>query len=593
MTTITVAITAGSTWVVPSDWSNTNTVYCIGAGGSSGSGGGGGGGACAFSSNFALVPGAILPIQIGIGGGTTGSGAATANTWFLSTSTLVAAGGATTVTTTGAAGGSTANSVGGTKYAGGAGGTFSSGNYAGSGGGAAGSSGTGAAGSAGSGSVGAGGQGDNATGGLGGSTGTNGAPTGGAGVSGTEIGGFGAGGGGGGGYNGPGAGGAGGLYGGGQGGDYSVGGSGTGSNGVIIITYTSTTDQGQDTWPTVTMDSPAFIAHKIAPHLMADRNYDDTGAFWLGSTTQSVPNTFIFDTDGGPLPIKLQYVEAASQRFNLLYGASYDDTGARAYGAFITPAPTPQTRFDPGITDILPLMGYVERQTQLFSILRGQAYDDTGAHYYAVYTEPSLTPKTSFGADGGPLPILQYVEAQTARFALLRGPAYDDTGARRYGAANQAVTPANMFGAEGGPLPMLGYVEAKAARFGMFYNTQVLNRPPIYPGLLIIPNIFFVEGNEFISDLNVIINAVNYDLGLIGTPVSKYLPLMKDLHPNGFADTLNVLVKMFNALPGPMVTPMLSPIKQFLSVAAPELTLAVNALIDDINVFILALKKFT
>ena len=327
--------------------------------------------------------------------------------------------------------------------------------------------------------------------------------------------------------------------------------------------------------------------------LLADRNYDDIGALCYAYVNLISPVTpaTIFWADGDMLPQKPQYVEAASQRFNLLYGASYDDTGARAYGAFITPAPTPKTRFDPGITDILPLMGYVERQTQLFSMLRGQAYDDTGARAYGAFVIKAVTPKASFGADGGPLPLMQYVEAQAARFALLRGPAYDDTGARGYGAANQAVTPKNTFGAEGGPLPMLGYVEARAAKFGMFYNTIVFSRPPIFHGILPIPNIFFVEGNEFISDLNIIVNYINYDLSIMGLSNSMYLPLFKDPHPNGIADTLNILVKRFNSLPPPILITQTNKIKQFVSVGSSELTLAVNALIDDMNAFIVPLGQ--
>jgi hypothetical protein len=171
-------------------------------------------------------------------------------------------------------------------------------------------------------------------------------------------------------------------------------------------------------------------------------------------------------------------------------------------------------------------------------------------------------------------------------------PAYDDTAARWYAAKNTPFTPANQFSAEGGPLPLLGYVEAKASRFGLFYNVTVSNRPPLFPGLVLIPNIFFVSGNELISDLNATINAINYNLQILNISRSYFFPLFTDLHPNGFADTLNVLVKLWNTLPPPMNTALTHNIKQFLSVGAPELTLAVNTLIDEMNAFIITLMSY-
>jgi len=585
----TIVLTTGTTWLVPVDWNNTsNTVYCIGAGGTGSAGGGGGGGACAFTANIGLVPGAIVSYQLGVGGGSVGSGTSpTTNTWFGS-SALVAAGGATSATVNGAAGGSTSNSAGGTKYAGGAGGTYSSGAYNGSGGGAAGSSGAGAAGANASGSLTIGGQGDNSTGGTGG-TGANG----GNGGNGTEIsGGVGAGGGGAGTSVAGGA--VGGSYGGGGGGGAGSGTGGAGgAPGVIIIVYTSV-NVGYNITPEITMDSPAFIAHKINPHLMADRNYDDMGALYYAMSQVPVTPSIIFWADGDMLPQRPQYVEANSQRYNALYGAPYTDVGAFAYAAFIIPATTPKIRYDPAVTDILPLQGYIERQTQLFSMLRGQAYDDTGAREYGAFIYPAPTPKQSFGADGGLLPIGQYVEAQAQRFSMLRGQAYDDTGARHYAAITLPVTPATLFSADGSMMPQdsLGTM-AKLIRFGSLYNVVVFSRPPVFAGLMLIPNIFFVSGNEFISDLNATINAINYDLQILNISRSYFFPLLKDLHPNGFADTLNILVKLWNALPPPMGITPTNKIKQFLSVGAPELTLAVNALIDDMNVFIIALQAYT
>jgi hypothetical protein len=342
-----------------------------------------------------------------------------------------------------------------------------------------------------------------------------------------------------------------------------------------------------------TTDTPAFIAHKISAHLMADRNYDDMGALYWGTTTQSVPNAFVFDADGGPLPLKTEYVEANAQRYNALYGAPYTDVGAIAYGAAVMIAPTPKVWYEHGVTDILPLQGFVEQQTRQFSLLRGQAYDDSGARWYGGFTQPAPTIKFSFGGQGGPLPQQQYVEAAAQHRALLSMQAYDDTGARYYAAITLPVTPANLFSAEGGPLPLLGYVEAKAARFGLFYNTTVFSRPPRFSGLQLIPTIFFVSGNELISDLNATINAINGNLQVLGIPRSYFFPLLRDLHPNGFADTLNVLVKLWNVLPPPMPITSTNKIKQFLSVGAPELTLAVNTLIDEMNVFIIALMAYT
>ena len=602
--TTPVVLTSGTTWIVPTDWSSTNTVWCIGAGGYGGTpvynsyqGAGGGGGACAFTSNIPLVPGAKVTIQIGLGGGSTGSGTTpTANTWF-NGGAIVGAGGANASANTPGAGGTTANSVGGTKYAGGAGGSCSV--AAGGGGGAAGGAGTGGAGATGGGAPyygAAGGTGDAATGGAGGAGATSDLAT--AGGAGTEIaGGVGAGGGGGGGMslssNSYADAAPGGAYGagGGGGGDTSTytGAAGAGQQGVIIITYTSI-NAGQETWPTPTTDTPSFIAHKINPHLMADRNYDDMGALWYGMSLVPLTPANIFWADGDMLPLKTEYVEANAQRYNALYGAPYTDVGALEYAAFIIPAPTPTREFYPAGVDILPLLGFVERDTRMFSLLRGQAYSDTGTEAYAAFVIKAPTPRNQFSAEGGPLPVMQYVEQKAVLRSILSQQAYTDTGALRYAASIIAATPSNQFSAEGGPLPTLGYVEAKAARFGLFFNASAFNRPPLYPSLVLIPNIFFVEGNELISDLNVVIRYVNYNLSVLGLPVTYYLTSFRDMHPNGFADTLNVLVKRFNALPPPLMITPSNMIKQFLSVGAPELTLAVNTLIDDMNVFILQLK---
>lgn len=225
-----IFLTSGTSWAVPGDFNaSANTVEAIGAGGD---GVGttafaGGGGAYAKVTNFS-PGGGTVSFQIGVHGGTTGSGTGpTSNTWFDSGATLVAAGGVSGAAN--AAGGSTANSVGSTKFAGGnAGATVG-------GGGAAGPDG---AGLNGNGVSGAGGAGDNgnANGGVGGTVGAG--RNGGNGTSWTSNpGGATAGAGGGGSVDaGVANGGTGGLYGAGGGAGVTTGGAG--ANGIIVITYT-------------------------------------------------------------------------------------------------------------------------------------------------------------------------------------------------------------------------------------------------------------------------------------------------------------------------------------------------------------------
>src|ERR1035437_2308628 len=65
-----IFITAGTTWVVPSDWNNaSNTIEVIGggAGGNASNMTGGGAGGYAKSVNVALTPGATVSVQIGAG----------------------------------------------------------------------------------------------------------------------------------------------------------------------------------------------------------------------------------------------------------------------------------------------------------------------------------------------------------------------------------------------------------------------------------------------------------------------------------------------------------------------------------------------
>jgi hypothetical protein len=216
-----IVLTSGTSWTVPTNWmANGSQILAIGAGGSGGynlgAGGSGTGGDCAFIVNAALTPGASIPYQIGLAGGSVGAGPGpTANTWFENAATLIAAGGASASGSSSGAASSGANSVGAVINHGGAG--FSGGG--GGGGGAGGFYGVGAAGSAL-----AGGNADASQGGAGGGSAAPGG-------SGTEFAGVGSGGGGG-----P-AGQNGGLYGGAGSGNKGSSTVGSGANGVIIISY--------------------------------------------------------------------------------------------------------------------------------------------------------------------------------------------------------------------------------------------------------------------------------------------------------------------------------------------------------------------
>lgn len=259
MTQVFLTAASSSPWIVPSNWTNTNTVEAIGEGGSGGkgfgatayangaSGGSGGGGAYAKVSNLALS--GSVPFQIGVGG--TGQA-----TYFLSSAVLLAqngtSGGNASSATAGAAGagGASSGSVGDTTYSGGAGAiggvwaTSGPDTPGGSGGGgAAGPNGAGNDGATTSG-FGVGATGGSGDAGLGGAGGTSQA-AGGAGTEWSSVPSYGSGGGGGGGdadgFNG----GAGGAYGGGGGGGgYFFGVNipgGVGAGGLIVITYTPTT----------------------------------------------------------------------------------------------------------------------------------------------------------------------------------------------------------------------------------------------------------------------------------------------------------------------------------------------------------------
>lgn len=134
-------LTSGSTYVVPTGWSNTNNkIECIGGGGGGGIGAGGGGGAYAANANIVLSAASI--INFAIGGGGAGSTQATSpvqataggNTWFggtsFSTSFVGAAGGRGA-----GAGGQASNSRGPVRFSGGNGGAGATGGAFGGGGG--------------------------------------------------------------------------------------------------------------------------------------------------------------------------------------------------------------------------------------------------------------------------------------------------------------------------------------------------------------------------------------------------------------------------------------------------------------------------
>lgn len=284
-----IFLTSGTTWTVPSDWSNSNNIIeVIGGGGGSGGGlsdssgsggeggGGGGGGAYSKITNVTLSPGSTVSYAIG-GAGTAGSAGlpatdggaggdtylcnATTNCSSISGSSVVVgakagaggAGGASSVPGAGGAGGAAASGIGSTKFNGGTGGTGGP-TSGGAGGGGGGGGGTGGGTNVGNNGTtptnsthGNGGQGDGTSGGAGatGNSGTGGDGTewdsshgsGGGGAGGNGIGsGSGSPGGTGGNY------GAAGGAGGGNGNKHGVGGAGAvGKQGMIRIVYTFTT----------------------------------------------------------------------------------------------------------------------------------------------------------------------------------------------------------------------------------------------------------------------------------------------------------------------------------------------------------------
>lgn len=199
----TDVFTSSSTWTCPA-YVTTVWARCWGGGGSGGGitatpsstlvGGGGAGGAFAEVLAVSVVPGTTYTVTVGATRtGSTGSGAAGNDTWFINNTTVLAKGGAggTSPAVDGASGiggaGTTTGSIGDNTFAGGSGANGLSGNtstFVGAGGGGAGS---GAPGNPGSGTSGGGGGSS-----LGGSGG-NGRTTAGAGNAGSTYGGGGSG----------------------------------------------------------------------------------------------------------------------------------------------------------------------------------------------------------------------------------------------------------------------------------------------------------------------------------------------------------------------------------------------------------------
>jgi len=250
---IRLFITSGTGGTIPSDFGSVVSIEVIGGGGAGYVYTGGGGGAYSKITAASYAPGQSVSWQVGAGG--TGIGSNGQDTWFESTSVVLAKGGAGGGGASGGLGGSAASGVGAVKFSGGTGAGSDSGPTLGGGGGAAGPLGAGANGGAVSGGGGGGNGGGSASPGQTGGNNNGGTGGGAAGVSGTNGGGGGgvptgtAGNGGagtewdathgsGGGGGGGGRGGNGGLYGGGGGG-FDTTAQGVGGAGLIVFTYST------------------------------------------------------------------------------------------------------------------------------------------------------------------------------------------------------------------------------------------------------------------------------------------------------------------------------------------------------------------
>jgi hypothetical protein len=224
-----IFLTSGSsTWTVPADWNNANNkIEVIGSGGYQASSsyiGGCGGGAYTYKSNVTLTIGASIPYFVGYQSGVF-------STWFISSSTIYAEGGLVPTNATGALGGRASNCIpSANAFSGGAGGNGNiSPPYSGGGGGSAGPAGNGGDGlydNGGNGSGGAlGGNVYNPNGAAGTYWGPYGPGGGGSGTDATHL-----------------TPGNGGYCGGGAGG----GAGGSPGQGLIVITYASTSYHGSD-----------------------------------------------------------------------------------------------------------------------------------------------------------------------------------------------------------------------------------------------------------------------------------------------------------------------------------------------------------
>lgn len=274
---------SGSSWTVPDDWNNaSNTVEVIGAGGPKTASYAPGGGAYSKKSNLSLTSGDSISYQIGIV--TDGfANDPSVDTWFLSSTTVRAAG-----STGNNSGGQASNGVGDVKYSGGDGES--------GGGGAAGPHGDGANAQTVSPYV-DGGTADAGYGGIGGIglAASHDDRNGGNGTEWDALHGAG----GGGGYN-DSSGGCGGLYGG--GGSASPEGQGcTGAGGLLVITYTPLTTPG-------TPGTPTF----------SNTTATSTAVSWSAAAGASTYKVERCATTGCS-----SYTEIATG----VSGTSYDDTG--------------------------------------------------------------------------------------------------------------------------------------------------------------------------------------------------------------------------------------------------------------------------
>lgn len=268
--TTQVLLTSGTSWTVPSDCISA-TVECIGGGQGGDTDTGGTGADYAKENSISLTPGASITIAIGAGGTgtTTSTHNAGGDTWFDSTSTVLAKGG-----------GSAATSVGNTVYAGGT-------TTTGGGGGAAG---PGGAGGNASGST--GGAGDAGSGGAGGASGNDGA-------AGAEWGTAGSGGG---------------------GGAYAAGSS--------APTIVHTAAQQNNSWPTLSVPSGATIiafvgafyaqsSEPVAPEISDNQSntYTVVKDVWSGASSGNTTLRVVAYVCSNPV--------AASTTFSVSNGGGY------------------------------------------------------------------------------------------------------------------------------------------------------------------------------------------------------------------------------------------------------------------------------